>query len=333
MTTLHPRLPLLALIAALGAVAIGLWFASSGEDAPDPGLNTQAAAASERSRPTAALAAALAGSAPASVEEAARLLQLGASGDVIVDVHTRGALDVLLSMLGPDASAADLQRLEDALRRSLPGEAATQAIDLVRRYEAYHRASTTQAATQAIPSSPEEVKSLLEKAQALRRQHFDDATARALFGAEEEQTRISMAMNEIQADPKLSEQEKAAKINALRESAPRDLPGLAATTSPSLQAMDTQIAALRQQGATPAQIEQVRARYLGEEAARAMTDMEAQRADWESRYQAYLQQKQTIMATGATDTAAQLEAALRQHFKEEELAAARAYDRHRTATP
>ena len=50
---------------------------------------------------------------------------------------------------------------------------------------------------------------------------------------------------------------------------------------------------------------------------------------WESRYQAFLQQKKALGATGATDMNAQVEALLRQHYSDEELLAARAYDRAR----
>lgn len=321
-------------IASLGAAGFALWLALAGHDEPSDATHaTTAAHTGERAGEAALRGAARAASAPTTVEDAARLLELGASGDLTVDMNTRAALDVLLGSLGPDATPADFQRLEEALRRSMPGEAATQAIALVKRYDAYHRAADAQSAEQQAPGTPEELKALLDKTIALRRQHFDEATARALFGAEEELTRLDMAMNAVQADPKLSTQEKAAQIAALREHTPRDLPGLQAAVSAPLSEMDTQIAALRQQGATPAQVEQVRQRYLGTETAKAMTEMEAQREAWESRYRAYAQQKQAITAAAGPDMAAQMEAALRQHFKEEELAAARAYDRNRTASP
>lgn len=320
--------------ASLGTVGIGSWLATSAR--PDADATLAAATATPAgalARSGSAPPAAHTDGVPRTIEEAARLLELGASGDLTVDMNTRAALDVLLGLLGPNATPADFQRLEDALRRSMPGEAATQAIALVRRYDAYQRAATTQATEQQPPGTPDELKALYDKTIALRRQHFDEATARALFGAEEELTRLDMAMNAIQTDPKLSAEEKATQIGALRERTPRDLPGLQAPVSASFGELDSQLAALRQQGATPEQIQQVRQRYLGEEAAKAMTEMETQRVQWESRYQAYAQQKKAIVASASPDMAAQLDAALRQHFKEEELAAARAYDRNRTSTP
>lgn len=316
----------LAMVTALGAVVVGLWLvSSSGGDAPEK-VAPEAEASGRLPRNSAA-SPRLASSAPASFDNAARLLELGVAGDLSVDMHTRSALDILLASLGPNPTAADLQRLEDSLRRSMPGEAATQAMALVRRYDAYHRAANTEAAAQQAPSTPEELKALLDKAMALRRQHFDESTARALFGAEEEQTRLDMALNAIQADPRLSAQEKAAQMSALRERAPRDLPGWQAPVSPAFSEMDTQVARLREQGASPTQIEQLRTRTVGAEAAHAMAETEAQAAQWRARYQAFAEQKKTIVAAGSPDMAAQIDAALRQHFKEEELPAARAYDR------
>ncbi|HET7793013.1 MAG TPA: lipase secretion chaperone [Rhizobacter sp.] len=317
----------IALATALGCLA---WMLFGGDDDYAPPQGEATSPMSSASSAPRAAAVRLAASAPTNIEEAARLLELGVAGDLSVDLYTRSALDILLASLGPDATPADLERLDATLRRSMPGEAATQAMALVRRYDAYNRAANAEAATQKPPSSAEELKELLEKSMALRRQHFDAATARALFGAEEEQTRLDLAMNAIQADPRLSSQEKLAQTAALREKALRETPSLQTPIPPAIAEMDRQLAALRQQGGTPAQVEQLRARYLGEEAARSLAESDAQRAHWESRYQAYAQQKKAIVAAAPSDMAAQLDSALRQHFKEEELAAARAYDRNQT---
>ncbi|HEY0821432.1 MAG TPA: lipase secretion chaperone [Rhizobacter sp.] len=317
----------LSIAAAAAAMVLGVWLVASPPDDPEPGpaVASQPPGTTDVRPPPRP-----AGSAPTSVADATRLLELGVAGDLTIDMHTRSALDLLLDSLGPDPSAADLQRLEEQLRRSMPGEAATQAMALVRRYAGYQRAAQAEAAAQQPPATAQELEALLDKNAALRRKHFDDATARALFGAEEEQTRLDLAMNAVQADPKLSPQEKAAQIQALRERAPRDLPGLQAPVPAAHVEMENRIASLRQQGATPAQIEQVRRQYLGDEAARALAESEAQAAHWEARYQAYAQQKKAIVAAAPPDMSSQLESALRQHFSEEELAAARAYDRARS---
>ncbi len=261
------------------------------------------------------------------VETTARLFELGLSGDLTVDVNTRGTLDVLQAELGPNPTEADYQRLEDAMRRAMPGEAATQAMALVRHYADYTRSAAADAGSQQPPTTADELKALLDKTAALRRSHFDASTAQALFGAEEAQTHHDLAAQALQADTRLSPQEKASKLEALSAQLRPEVVALQSPPSLAITEMESKLSALRQQAAPATQIEQVRRQYLGAETAVAMGEMEAQRAGWESRYQAYLQQKKTFVASASTDAPAQLEMLLRQHFSEEELAAARAYDR------
>jgi lipase chaperone LimK len=315
--------------AATAAIAVGALFWPHGEEdgssqTTPQGASTAAplatgtAATSISAHPTH-------GSNP--FDQAARLLELGVSGDLSIDTHTRGALDVLLASLGSPPAPVELQVLEDALRRAMPGEAATQAMALVRRYVNYTSAAAADSATQQAPSTPDELKALLDKTIALRRKHFDADTAQALFGAEEAQTRHALAVQAIEADPQLSQADKAARIKTLRDQLPPQVASHEAPTSLAMSEMDAKVDTLRQQGAPAAQIEQVRQRYIGAEAARSLGEMEAERARWESRYQAFLQQKKALRATGAADMNAQLEALLRQHYSDEELLAARAYDR------
>lgn len=325
--------PRIVVVGLCIATAVGLWIYVETTDTPTRGaMSTPAASDAMASGSTTSAIRSPAATSPRSVEDAARLLELGVSGDLSIDMHTRGALDILLASLGATPTPADFQRLEDALRRSVPGEAATQAMGLVRRYAAYTRAAAMDSSTQQAPATPEELKALLDKSIALRRQHFDPDTAQALFGAEEEQTRLDLELQAIEADPRLSPQEKLARARTLSERGPRGLPGLQAPVPAAQAEMETEVAALRQQGATPAQIEQARTRHLGADSARALAETEAARDDWESRYRAYALQKKTIVATAAPDMEAQLEAALRQHFSEDELGAARAYDRTRDST-
>lgn len=331
MNTRSPLLGIRPMVgAALVVLVVGAVFWPRGEDSTGhtlpvgEGAATTAASgkASTSARPQSATGS-------HAFDQAARLLELGVAGDLSVDTHTRGALDVLLASLGNPPTASELQGLEDALRRAMPGEAATQAIALVRRYVDYTRAAAADSATQQAPTTPDELKALLDKTIALRRKHFDAATAQALFGAEEALSRHALAVQAIEADPQLSYAEKTARIKTLREQLPPEAASQETPESLAMSEMDQQINALRQQGATAAQIEQVRQRYLGTEAAQSLGEMEAERARWESRYQAFLQQKKALGTTGATDMNAQVEALLRQHYSDEELLAAKAYDRAR----
>jgi lipase chaperone LimK len=317
------RLLLGSALVALAVTAI-LW-PRDGDKAPSrTGLSEQA------TRPTSGAAPATA-AAPSALhtnpfDQAARLLELGVAGDMRVDENTRGALDVLLASLSTPPTAAELDELEAALRRAMPGEAATQSIALVRRYADYTQAAAADSAAQQPPTTLAELNALLDKTIALRRKHFDAETAQSLFGSEEAQTRHVLALQAIEADTQLSAADKAARVKALRAQMPPEAAAHEPSVSLAMGEMEDKIAALRRQGASAAQIEQARQGYIGTEAAQAMGEMELQRERWESRYQAFLQEKRALGASGATDTA-QVEALLRQHYSDEELTAAKAYDR------
>ena len=330
MNTRSPLLGVRPMVAAaLAALAVGAVFWPRSEDGTGQALpvGEEAATQTTGKAPLSAKPRAVTGN--DAFDQAARLLELGVAGDLSVDANTRGALDVLLASLGNPPTAAELQGLEEALRRAMPGEAATQAIALVRRYASYTSAAAADSAAQQAPTTLDELKALLDKTIALRRKHFDADTAQALFGAEEALSRHALAVQAIEADPQLSYAEKSARIKSLRDQLPPEAASHEAPETLASSEMDNKINTLRQQGATAAQIEQVRQRYLGAEAAQSLGEMEAERARWESRYQAFLQQKKALGATGATDMNAQVEALLRQHYSDEELLAARAYDRAR----
>jgi lipase chaperone LimK len=328
MSTLSPlsrtQLVVGTALAALAVAAV--FWPPTGDDVPNTAQRVEPA---NRVAASAAPPSAPEGLQADPIESATRLLELGVAGDLRVDTHTRGALDVLLASLSNPPTAAELQRLEAALRRAVPGEAATQAMALVRRYVDYTQAAAADSATQQAPTTADELKALFDKTIALRRKHFDADTAQALFGAEEAQTRYALAMQAIEADPQLSAADKAARVKALHDRLPSQAAAQQPPVTLAMSEMEDKIAALRQQGASAAQIEQLRQRYLGTEAAQALGEMEAQRERWESRYQAFLQQKKALAASGATDMPAQVEALLRQHYSEDELTAAKAYDRAR----
>lgn len=317
--------------AALGiaiAAAIVFWPEAADSSAPQA-QSAQRTQDALMLTPTTAAASDIGDSLSDAVEQMARLIDLGVSGDLRVDSNMRGTLDVLMAELGSAPSERDLQRLEEAMRQAMPGEAATQGIALVRHYVDYHRAALAdaEAAAKAPPANAAELQALLDKTIALRRKHFDPATADALFGAEEAHARYALAQQAIQADPRLSPQERAGKLQALRAQLPAEAATWQAPATLAITEMEDKVAALRAQGATPAQIEQLRQRYVGAEAAASMAAMEAQREQWDTRYQAYLAQKKALSASSGSEASQQLDSLQRKHFSDDELAAVRAYDR------
>ncbi len=259
--------------------------------------------------------------------EPARLFELGAAGDLRIDLDTKAALDMIVADLGTHPSADALAQLESSLRSGLPREAAEQALALVHGYRAYATALAKSAASQAPPRDASEMRALLAQDSALQRAHFDPDTAQALFGVQEAYSRYAVEAQAIDSDPRLSALDKARQRHALRAALPPEVVELEPGLSPRTSEMELRVAEVRDQGGTAAQVQAIRTQYLGKEAAASMGEMEAQTTQWAERYAAFRKQKNELLASSPADPAAVVDRLLAQHFSAEELPGVRAYDR------
>ncbi len=311
-----------ALVLALGAAAF--W---DDEDAPEEA--PPAVAAPSTGLPALpSHAASDVGSAAAQLggglDDAARLFDLGVAGHLTIDLDTKTALEMMRAELGPNPSAADLQRVEDSLRKGLPPAAAAQAIALMRNYINYSQAYAREMEKQEPPTSLAGMRALIDRAEALQRRHFDAATAKGLFGAQQAHSRYMLEVQALEADTQLSAIDKAQRMKRLRDQLPPEVVALDPAPPKEVFDMEQKVIALRQQGGSEAEVQRLREQVLGADSATAIAQMEQQKAQFDTRYNAYLQEKKTLAGVPAP---AQIDALLAKHFPADDVAAARAYDR------
>lgn len=153
----------------------------------------------------------------------ARIFELGLAGDLVIDIDTQASLEMTLSELGADPSAADLQRLEDGLRQGLPPTAANEAITLFRQYVAYSRDYARSIEGSPPADTPDQVRAMLDRTEALQRRHFGEANAKALFGLQMAHSRHQLDVQAVIDNTQLSAADKTARIQALRERLPAEV--------------------------------------------------------------------------------------------------------------
>lgn len=177
------------------------------------------------------------GKASGGLADPARIFELGLAGDLVLNMDTQASLEMTLAELGPDPSAADLQRLEDGLRKGLPPTAAGEAIAMVRQYAAYSRdyARAIEAHPPADTLAAE--RAMLDRMAALQRKHFGEAVATQLFGLQQAHSRYQLDVQAIQADAQLSAADKSTRIQALRDRLPDEVRELD-TAAPEPRAAD-----------------------------------------------------------------------------------------------
>ncbi len=266
------------------------------------------------------------------VEPQPALFEVDGKGDLILDAGTLPKLDILLGSLPPNPGRIELQRIEEAAQAGLPAAAQAKALRVLHGYIAYRKAEDQlgggepEAGSDPLKAAvkPEQ---MLEQVIALRRQHLGKEAADALFATLEAQARLDLDIARIEADPALAAREKSVRIAALRKAAPPEI-AHHGTEPPEGENLEDKVALLRQTGGAEADVQRLRQQYLGEEGARAVGEMEGQKNEWERRYRAYAQQKSTMLAGATSERQKQqgIEALLRQHYTEEEIETARAYD-------
>jgi lipase chaperone LimK len=232
MTDLFKRYWLFVLL-ALGVAAVG-WFWLS-PATPDPQPNEPAPAvvgnAGGVASPSRAAASGGSGSQDGAVTvsdasgatlNAARLFELGFAGGLVIDRDTRASIEALLNTMPENLSEADLARLERTLREGLPKPDAEKAIKLINDYRSYTEDVRTEMQPKGIPTSLEEARAFFDEMEAVKRRHFDDATAMALFGPDDAYARATMEAMFVQQSTTLTPEQKKAQLDELRAKLPPD---------------------------------------------------------------------------------------------------------------
>lgn len=297
------------------------WQQPTTADVPAP--LTQVAASGKASEPAEEMTA-------AELQTIADMFSLDPYGQLVVDSKLLAALEVLGTDFSATAGLEHLQRAQEALRRALPGDAGQRAADLMAAYQDYRR-EVAQLSPQSMSMQNDGMAPdlLLERMHALRRQHFDAATADALFGAEEAQARYSLETMRIEQDVSLSPEQRQERIYALRRQLPPEvLAPFENSATAQVDDLAAEVAAMRERGASEADVQYLREQRLGVDAARELANMETQQAEWDQRYRLYRQERALIDAAGLSeqDKQAQIGQLRSKHFAEQELAAVRAYD-------
>jgi len=218
-----------ALAGALGVLALGYWLLQSPaepEQTAEATAAAQAVAAGGRQAASGAGGAApwevTVSDAMGTTMDASRLFELGFAGGLVIDKDTRASVEALLNSLPENLSDADLARLERTLRQGLPKEDAEKAYKLITDYRGYTKDIRDEMQPKGIPNNMQEARAFFDQMEAVKRKHFDESTANALFGQADHYARLSMEAMFVQQDSSLSDEQKKAQLDALRAQLPAD---------------------------------------------------------------------------------------------------------------
>lgn len=251
-----------------------------------------------------------------------------ALGRLVVTDKTLAVLDSWLLLAGPGRNMAPL---EAPLRAALPPLAAERAWPLLRAHAAYRQAEREMLA-QLKTQAPLSARELLDKTMALRRRHYDSVSVQELFGMQEARGLYASEVARILADASLSDAQQTQRLLALRMGLPPEVAAQEFGGAEFSLALEKQVAEMRANGENDAEVTYLRKQFVDAEGTRSVLEIEAeqlqaQKQAWELRHPTYVRQRNELIAADIEpeDKQRQLAALLRQHFRPDDMAAARAH--------
>lgn len=230
-------------------------------------------------------------------------------GQLIIDDKLQTQLKSMIARLPTNLSDQALAQLNKNIMTSLPNEQGEKFAQLAVGFYQYKQGE--ELLLENLESSPDPIvlaKQRLEKNDVLRRSIFSQETVEALFGERRRKTLYHIERSEIQQDITLTAAQRVEKIAALEKAAMSD--GIIESSH----------------GLNAHQDESPIDRSEIDESEKLIAQ------EWQNRYQMYLIEKQRILNAGIDDQeqAIQIEALLKEHYSESELAGARAYDQQQS---
>jgi lipase chaperone LimK len=220
--------------------------------------------------------------------------------------------DYYLSASGEEPETSLRARIVAEIERRLPPAAAREALAFLDRYLAYRADARRMAADDRLAESAD-LERRLQWVRELRRKHFGAELAAQLFGDEERAVALAIERRRIAGDASLSPGERRARLEAFAREHPESALD-AATIALRLRERE---AALRAAGAGDAELRALREEAVGPEAAERLAALDARRAEWRRRLDAYRAERDALRTDPALDDgerSARLEALRAERF-------------------
>lgn len=251
-------------------------------------------------------------------------------------VPTREALDLFnyfLTATGEEPLPALYDRIVHEIETRLPAAAANEAIAFFENYLEYlERVRGLHEAGQIPWQSYETSRATLQN---LRSEIFGADLASTLFQEQDLTAQIGIEQYLAANDPNLSATARQAKLAQLEAKLPTEIREARAKSRAALDA-HYEVSALRESGASEAEIHTLRSERFGTEAADRLAKLDAERATWNARLEKYRAERDTIVndpARSEANRAAALDALRASHFAKEEIPRVRALDTQATPVP
>lgn len=222
-----------------------------------------------------------------------------AAGQLVLNSNIRNCFEYFLTQMGEKTLAVIDQQVRQHLEKILPTTAAQQATDLWQRYIKYREAEASIKVTTKT-SDPEHLQTVFNALSQLRQQYFKPNEIEALFGDEVTYNQYTIDRINIMENKALNANQKAQQLKQRFAQLPPDLQQNMQEIS-KLQDLRELTQQLKDNNGNKAQLRQMREQLVGAEAADRLEQLDQTRANWQSRIDNYLVQRDSILASKQAD--------------------------------
>ncbi|PRB77437.1 lipase secretion chaperone [Pseudomonas sp. MYb185] len=239
--------------------------------------------------------ATVSGPAPTSLRDTAvdGMLEVDHRGNLLITDQIRHLFDYFFTTVGEESFDSAAARIRHYLASQLRQPAQDQALDLLERYIEYKTELVALEEHFPVLADLDELRAREDAVQRLRAGLFNTETHAAFFAAEEVYNSFTLERLAILHDDSLADEDKAGRIEALRNDLPEAMQDLLV---PQIhQELSQQTRSLQEQGASPEQIQQLRLNLVGPEATGRLETLDRQRQQWQQRLEDFNHEREAIL--------------------------------------
>lgn len=165
---------------------------------------------------------------PFQIEQVAHALsrvEVDEDGNVVINEAAQTVLEQAFMDARVTIDEQQLEELKTMIEAGLEGPAGAQAVEVAEKFYRYSNAFREISDTLAMRSDPGALRNEYEQIERLRRAHLGPELADQLYAREEQLTRYTLEVMEIQADPNLTPEQRMEKQREVASRYPEVMPG------------------------------------------------------------------------------------------------------------
>lgn len=236
----------------------------------------------------------------------------------VVDQNTKGCFEYYLTQFGELTLAQIDTQVRDYITHNLPEAAVLQAIDLWQRYLKYLEAEGRMQGSDPDPNDPAQLEKVLKNLAEIRKQYFNMKEIDALFGYDVVYDEYTVDRLKILDNKKLDSKTKARLLNERFAQLPANLQKNLQEMG-KLENLRTLTKDIKSRNGSATELRQMREQLVGAQAADNLEVLDRNRAQWKSKVNSYLDQRQKVLNSNLSDVDKQksIEALRQQSFSSE----------------